>query len=130
MPKRWIAKSYNERLSGTDELTLPFEALGAKNVYWMYGILLENNLRGKKDRVMEQLHTNGIETRSFFCPMHLQPVFQANHPNYPQVENGSNLMVSTGLWNRGFYLPSGLGLTMAQIDKVCEKLLKVISRKR
>ena len=127
--KRWIAQAYNERLNCRAELILPFEAPGSKNVYWMYGVLLNGDYQTKrKDRVMNMLHENGIETRSFFCPMHLQPVFQQKSPNYFQQYDQNDFPVSSSLWERGFYLPSGLGMTCSQIDEVCNKLLDCVSK--
>ena len=62
-----------------------------------------------------KLRENGIETRRFFCPMHLQPLISKF-----DVELNSDYKISTHLWNRGLYLPSGLGNTNEEIDKVIE----------
>jgi perosamine synthetase len=120
--KCWIGKTYNELLAGKPDLTLPYEAPNAKNVYWMYGILVGKGFGMKKDALMQALKNRGVETRSFFCPMHMQPVFQGRTiSNYP-LTNG-NYPVSIDLWERGLYLPSGLGLTLELIERVVEQLL-------
>ncbi len=79
--KRWIGQTYNELLTGTPDLVLPYEEPWAKNVYWMYGILLEESFGVAKDDLMKKLKEKGVDTRSFFCPMSLQPVFHGSNPS-------------------------------------------------
>jgi perosamine synthetase len=120
--KRHIAERYTKILQECPQFTLPAEALDCKNVYWMYGIVLNDNLRSGKDDVMKRLKSAGVETRSFFCPMHMQPVFiNGDDARFPDLHGV--YAVSERLWNRGLYLPSGPGLTDSQIDEVCEKLV-------
>jgi len=119
--KRAIARWYLDRLRACADVTLPHESPAARSVYWMFGVLLGRRFSQGRDRVMEELKTKGIDTRAFFCPMHLQPVFQKNDPRFPDVHG--SYPVSDDLWKRGLYLPSGLGLTEAQVDEVVEKLL-------
>jgi perosamine synthetase len=119
--KREIARWYAEALGDSPDVTLPWEAPGAKNVYWMYGVKLGDRFR-RRDAVMTQLKEKGIETRAFFCPMHLQPVFAGSDPRFPDTQG--DFPVSLELWKRGLYLPSGLGLTRVQVEEVSGKLLE------
>jgi perosamine synthetase len=119
--KRWLAKRYNELLAGQKDVTLPVEEPWAKNVYWMYGILIEDSFGVNKDDLMGMLRTKGVDTRSFFCPMSLQPAYRGSDPRFPDVSG--DYPASVDLWNRGLYLPSGLGLTESQLEEVVEKLL-------
>ena len=41
--KRWMGKAYTERLQGIPGLQLPVEETWAKQVYWMYGIVLDES---------------------------------------------------------------------------------------
>lgn len=120
--KREIARTYNELLRDQDGITLPFEAPWAKNVYWMYGILIGEGFGVSRDELMRKLREKGIDTRAFFYPMHRQPVYQAENPRFPDASG--NYPISDDLARRGLYLPSGLGLTNAQIHEVVEKLLE------
>ena len=53
----------------------------------------------------------------------MQPVFRNGHnPLFPDVSAKSP--VSVDLWNRGLYLPSGLGLTKAHMEEVTAKLIE------
>jgi perosamine synthetase len=119
--KRWIAETYNELLSGRPDITLPVEEPWAKNVYWMYGILIEESFGLSKDELMARLSELGVETRSFFCPMSLQPVFKGKDHRFPDISG--SYPVSVDLWNRGLYLPSGLTLTRRRIEEVVTELL-------
>jgi perosamine synthetase len=119
--KREIASRYLALLAFRDDVEVPFEAAGAKNVYWMFGVKLGPAFAQGRDAVMDELKASGVETRAFFCPMHRQPVFQDGDPRYPDVRG--EYPVSDDLWNRGLYLPSGLGLTREQAGEVVEKLL-------
>ena len=124
--KRWIGQTYNELLANQNDLTLPVEESWAKNVYWMYGVLIGDSFGVMKDDLMMMLRNQGIETRSFFCPMSMQPVYQGSDPRFPDVSVSSP--VSVDLWKRGLYLPSGLGLTKPQLVEITEKLLRCKSR--
>ncbi|HMK36119.1 MAG TPA: DegT/DnrJ/EryC1/StrS family aminotransferase [Desulfomonilaceae bacterium] len=118
--KRWIGKTYNELLHGLADLTLPYEAPWAKNVYWMYGIVVQDGFGRTKDELMGMLKQKGVDTRSFFCPMSMQPVFKGSDQRFPDLSG--EYPVSVDLWNRGLYLPSGLGLTRDQMEEVAAKL--------
>lgn len=120
--KREIARWYNEALAGSGDLDLPWEAPGAKNVYWMYGVKLGDRFRQGRDGVMAELKGKGVDTRAFFCPMHLQPAFRGSDARFPDF--AGDFPVSEDLWKRGLYLPSGLGLTREQVREVASKLLE------
>jgi len=120
--KRWIGQTYNELLAGQDGLVLPCEEPWAKNVYWMYGIVALDSFGLTKEELMKKLRDKGVDTRAFFCPMSLQPVFKGSDPRFP--DTSEDFPVSIDLWNRGLYLPSGLGLTRNQIEEIAQKLLE------
>lgn len=119
--KRRIAALYNKRLKRIEGLTTPIEESWAKNVYWMYSILIDKKSFGiSRDKFKEELLKEGIETRSFFVPMHKQPVFRKMglflREHYP---------VSEDISERGLYLPSGLNLDEKKIDFICDKVRKI-----
>jgi len=120
--KRDIAAAYAKLLDGQSSITLPSEATWAKNVYWMYGILIEDGFGRSRDDVMKELRTHGVETRQFFYPMHRQPAYQGADARFP--DTSGEFVISDRLASRGLYLPSGLGLTSVQIEYVVEKLLQ------
>jgi len=120
--KRRIARQYGERLQGVPGLRLPVEQAGCKSVHWMYGVVVEEAFGRTRDEVRRQLADGGVETRDFFHPIHQQPVYRrGSDARYPRLTG--EFPVSEELGRRGLYLPSGLGLTDAQIAEVAEKLL-------
>ena len=120
--KRQIAYQYHQGFKGQPDIVLPYEAPWAKNVYWMYGLVLEEGFGCSRDAVMQRLLEQGIETRAFFYPLHRQPVYQdVSDPRFP--DTSGHYPVSEKLSRSGLYLPSGLGLSKAQIAEVIQALL-------
>ena len=115
--KRWIGKAYTERLQGIPGLQLPVEEGWARQVYWMYGVVLDENTGWDAVRFARILKGKGVETRPFFLGMHEQPVFLKiglfQNEKYPVAEHISR---------QGLYLPSGLTLTEEKMDKVCQAI--------
>lgn len=119
--KREIGEWYNMLLKNDADLTLPVEAPWAKNVYWMYGVVLKKSFGCSRDTLMERLKKEGVETRAFFYPLHRQPVFQNQEDaRYPDISG--RYPVSEWLGQDGLYLPSGLNLTQEQVEEVVEIL--------
>ncbi len=116
-----IAHIYDELLRHDTSIQRPVQHAGCKNVYWMYGILLEPEFGRSRDEVRERLAARGVETRSFFIPMNRQPVFQGDHSRWPDLRG--DYPVSDDLGERGFYLPSGADLTRDDQVYVVEELL-------
>jgi perosamine synthetase len=121
--RRRNAQLYNSLLKGTPGLTLPVERPGAKNVYWMYGILLGPEFGLSKDKAMKALDALGVETRSFFCPMNQQPLFSKKDSRFPDISG--KYPVADRLWEEGLYLPSSSHLKKEEIKEVAEKLLSL-----
>ncbi|MEW5956581.1 MAG: DegT/DnrJ/EryC1/StrS family aminotransferase [Chloroflexota bacterium] len=106
--RRRNAALYTELLKDIPGIVTPPEAGWAKNVFWMYSILVEDEFGLSRDQLRAYLARNGIETRTFFIPMHLQPI-------YYQIFKGQRYPVAERLCRRGFYLPSASSLTGDQI---------------
>jgi len=115
--KRQIAQKYHDRLSKVPKLQLPVEMAWAKNVYWMYGVVLRQETPTRDD-IRTKLEAKGIETRNFFRPLHRQPAFL----DLGISSKEDSLPVSELLGQRGFYLPSGPALSDTQIDFICDAL--------
>lgn len=118
--KRRIAARYDELLEGVEGVRRPVETPGCRNVYWMYGIVLEDAFGRSKEEVMAALAERGVETRSFFIPMNQQPVFDGRDPH--RLDLRGRYPVSEDLGARGLYLPSGEGLTPKDQAYVVEQL--------
>ena len=122
--KKYIAQRYNELLKGQRYLELPVEKSYASSVYWMYAVLVAKNSPLGRDELMGELSRRGIETRSFFYPLHIQPVLTRKY-DY----NGKALLVATDLSERGLYIPSGLSLSDNDIIEVSNKIHEIFRSK-
>lgn len=115
--KRHIGKIYNELLGDIKgiQLNLPSTAY-AESIYWVYGIVLKDEVPFDAAEAIRRLDSIGVGARPFFWCMHEQPVFQKmglfKNEKYPVSEN---------MARRGFYIPSGLGLTDEQIISAAER---------
>jgi len=67
-----------------------------------------------RDELRKKLAKRGIETRTFFIPIHLQPIyFRRYNERFPVAEE---------LCRRGMYLPSASTLTKEEIEYVVESI--------
>lgn len=121
--KREIGSRYNELLQNLPGLQLPLEQTDyADNIYWVYGVVIKEQNDFDALYVMNKLSEKSIGTRPFFYPMHLQPVFKKMN-----LFNNVKCPVSEKIAERGFYLPSGLGLSDNEIDIVVSKIYEVLT---
>jgi perosamine synthetase len=120
--RRRHAARYARNLQSVPAVQLPVERPWATNSYWMYGILVRAGAALERDALASALHADGIDTRPFFRPMHVQPALERYG-----IEASGTYPVSLDLASRGLYLPSGSGLTDAQIDRVCESIARRLS---
>lgn len=119
--KRQIAALYGERLRDVTGLCLPVEAPGVRNVYWMYGVIVEDSVPFDAAEFARRLKKQGVDTRPFFLGMHEQPALRELG-----LFEGENYPVTERLARRGLYLPSGLGLGEKEVDTVCAAVQKCL----
>ena len=120
--RRHNASHYNAALRDIPGITLPPEKEWAKNVYWMYSILLGRSFTIGRNELMQRLRERGVDTRTFFIPMHLQPAFMNM-----RLFNGENYPVAEELSERGLYLPSGSGLKKEELDYICNSIREIVA---
>ncbi|MNN76565.1 DegT/DnrJ/EryC1/StrS aminotransferase family protein [compost metagenome] len=117
-----MGKRYGELLAGLPGVQLPVAKTDyAENIYWIFGLLLDEDLEMDAEGAMKLLAEKGIGTRPFFCPMHMQPVLQRMG-----LFSGESYPVAERLYRKGFYIPSGLGLTEVQLKTVAEAVWEVL----
>ena len=85
----------------------------AHNHYWIFGIVLNNDVKFSAKEAREKLALRGIQTRPFFYPMHLQPVL-----NKLGINDNKKRIISENIYQRGFYIPTGLTLTDDKIEYI------------
>src|SRR5450759_187090 len=111
--RRSNAAYHTQLLRATPGITTPPEAPWATNVFWMYGIMVEKEFGISRDELRRRLAQRGIETRTFFIPMHCQPIYFDQY-------RGQRFPVAEDLCRRGLYLPSASALTRDDIETVVE----------
>jgi len=123
--KRKMGALYTELLKGVPGIQLPLPSTEyADNIYWIYGILIDESTGMDAEKVMNSLSLAGVTTRPFFYPMHLQPVFK----NMRMFEN-EQYHVAERLSKQGFYVPSGIALSDSQLVRVADAVKEVLSNR-
>jgi perosamine synthetase len=120
--KREIAAFYNAAFAGIAEIVIPTEKEYAKNVYWMYNILLTGGLSGKRAQFMEELLKRGVETREDFVPFNLQEIFIKDN-----ITQADACPVANEFSVRGLYLPSGNDISQEELEYVVQQVHEVVS---
>jgi perosamine synthetase len=121
--KKYLGKYFTSKLKKIKNIQLPLDKTSyAKNIYWVYGIMLKNKNASSK-KYIQILKKEGIECRPFFCPMHLQPVFKKM-----KFFKNQRFPVSEDLFKKGFYIPSGIGTTKLEMNIVIKKMIKIFSK--
>jgi len=120
--KRQVARKYSAGLAGLP-LQLPAEREGVRSVYWMYGVVLSDEVGFGADTLATGLAERGVQTRPFFVGMHEQPVLRSRG-----LFAGESYPVTQRLSERGLYLPSGTAITEDQIDEVIAAVRSLLGR--
>ena len=121
--KREMGRFYYEYLSGLKQIEIsPLQTDYSENIYWVFGIVLSDEVAFDAEEAMLRLSKLNVGTRPFFWGMHEQPVFQKMglfvSERYPVTERISR---------RGFYIPSGLALTVEQQQIVVDAVKTMFS---
>ncbi len=112
--RRRNAALYSELLADVEGITTPPEVGEVENVFWMYGILVDARAYGlNRNQLREALAARGIETRTFFIPIHYQPIY---HDQFA----GQSFPVAEKFCADGLYLPSASSLTESQVRYVAD----------
>jgi len=119
--KKRLADYYGRRFSELDTLRLPVVKSYARHVYWMYHVVLQGKAADRRVDVMDRLQQRGIETREGFIPFNMQRIF---------IDRGLTREDECPLANevalRGFYIPSGTGLTGDELEYVADGVISVL----
>lgn len=92
----------------------------AQNNYWIFGLVLNKDVKLCAKEAMKKLAQSGIGTRPFFFPLHKQPVFEKMG-----LTDKIKRPVSENLYEKGFYIPCGLNLTCDKIELVANEIKKI-----
>ena len=124
--KREIGNFYqNELACLSDKIMLPIKNTSyADNIYWVFGIVSKDSSL-KADDLMKKLKEMGVDTRHFFYPMHKQPCLM--NLGYFSASDDKNYNNANYIQEHGFYIPSGVGLSMDDMKYVVECVKKLFN---
>jgi perosamine synthetase len=116
--RRRLRGLYEARLGGIPGLALPGEDLGARSVFWMYAIRVGAAFGMSRDELRRRLAERGVETRSFFVPIHAQPI-------YFERFRGQRFPVAEALCQDGLYLPTSEALAERDVDWISAEIAEI-----
>jgi perosamine synthetase len=112
-----IVARYDAALSKIPGIVLPPRAPWARNIHWLYSILVDPALAGiDRDALAVRLGELGIETRGFFFPLHIMPPY-ASTEAFP---------VTTDISSRGLSLPTANDIRFEDVDRVCAAIADIV----
>jgi perosamine synthetase len=123
--KRRTAETYGHCLSDIPGLRLPIEADWARNVFWMYAVVVQPDFGMTRDQLAKSLRLQGIETRTFFCSLSRQSFLH----NYAGFRDRPCPVAET-LGEAGLYLPSSHDLTESEIHRIGHAVKSAAGRPR
>ena len=119
LERKDIGRMYHQYLKGCEFFDLPLtQTAYCENIYWVFGITSKDKSRDA-NWWMNKLAEQGIGTRPFFYPMHLQPALRNT------AKNNGKFPISEKIAKCGFYLPSGTTLTFYEINLVFDSLISI-----
>jgi len=111
--KQEIYDNYAEGFKDISEVQITPIDSRCKPVHWFTSIYTDY-----RDELAEYLGENGIQTRRFFYPLHLQPCYQNQKWNNPDRQ----YPVTMRAYNTAISLPSAYQLKSEEQDYVIEKI--------
>jgi perosamine synthetase len=108
--KRRVFRWYEEGLEAVPHIRFHREVGGARSIYWMTSILLEDSAPVGREELRARLRKRNIDTRPTFPAISRYPHWQRRQEPQP---------VAHFVGERGISLPSGVGLRREQVEYVC-----------
>lgn len=115
--KRRIARWYKEGLAGIPNVSLNQEAAGARSIFWMSSLVLEDGAPIGREALRKKLKELNIDTRPVFPAISQYPIWSTR-----QAPNPTALRIG----ERAMNLPSGVCLTRDEVAYVCDTLRKLL----
>lgn len=111
-----VAAWYNERLADVEGVQVPYVAPETTRMSWfVYVIRLPERI--DRRTLMACLEADGIPTRPYFVPIHLQPLYRERFGYRSGAFPVTERVASTTL-----ALPFFTTMTEAEVDYVCERI--------
>ncbi len=123
--KQAIGRRYHEVFAGGTVFDVaPVARPHAENVYWAFAMTVKDGAGLRRDELTAALASHGIGTRTFFCGLHQQPALLKQG-----LIEAVSLPTTERVSERGFYLPSGLGLREHEQQRVIEAVHAILKER-
>ena len=122
--KRKTARYYNHGLSGLNEIITPPEEAWARNSFWLYTILLSEKAGILRDNLINELLTNGIESRPTFYPLHQMSIYKQ------YSDDNTTFPIADYVSANGISLPSSANLSEKELDSIIDTVVKFVLKVR
>ncbi|MDC3035195.1 DegT/DnrJ/EryC1/StrS family aminotransferase [Prochlorococcus sp. AH-716-P05] len=116
--KRRIFKKYQEFIKDIECLNFIEEYPNSKSICWMTSFSLNNNAPISRDKLIEELRKNGVDSRPVFPAISQYPIW--GEKNAPKVN-------ALCIGDNGINLPSGVCLKNFEIEYVCDVIRKLLT---
>ena len=117
--RREIFNYYYNNLNNIEGIRFMPEIENGKSTRWLSVVLMENINHDKIEDIIRSFSEENIEVRPIWKPMHLQPVFEGAAFYY-----NCQKPISAGLFEHGLCLPSGSDLSINDLNRIIELLIK------
>ncbi|MFM2015886.1 MAG: hypothetical protein RIQ51_1376 [Bacteroidota bacterium] len=115
--KRRVFSWYEEGLADVPCINLNKEVDGARSIYWMSSLFLDEAAPVDRDELIKQLKLRNIDTRPVFPAISQYPIW----PRHQEPQPIANLV-----GKRAMNLPSGVCLTKDEIMYVCRNISSIL----
>jgi perosamine synthetase len=116
-----VAAWYGERLAGVEGVRVPSVASETSRMSWfVYVIHLDGRL--DRARLMAALEEDGVPTRPYFVPIHLQPLYRRKFGHRP-----GEFPVTERVARSTLALPFFTMMSEAQVDYVCQRVARRVA---
>jgi perosamine synthetase len=108
--KRQIFSWYEEGLTDLDCVSMNREIEGARSIYWMSSILLEDNCPIAREELRARLRQRNVDSRPVFPAISQYPIWDRELSPQP---------VAKRVGERAINLPSGVCLRREEVEYIC-----------
>jgi perosamine synthetase len=112
--KRRIFNWYDRYLVGNQFISLNHEPQNSRSIYWMSSIEVLPSSPVNRDQLISLLKSDNIDTRPVFPAISQYPIWDS--------ENVLPRPIALHVGNNCMNLPSGVGLTEAQVKYICSRV--------
>ncbi len=118
--RRAIRDRYRSVFAAIDGVTIFGGDDDRNDNCWLTAVLVDSQKTGwSTTELSAALALENIESRPLWKPMHLQPLFASARA---EIDGTSEM-----LFNRGLTLPSGSGMSAADLDRVIETIERFLA---